>query len=276
MFPGSSSAPNGITIDLKAFNTVEFTDNDATLKVGTGNLWTDVFKVTDPKNLTVVGGRVGTVGVGGFLLGGGVSYASRKYGWGADNVRNFEVVLANGSIADVNFKTHPDLYWALRGGGAGFGIVTRFDLETHPLETVWGDLTASLVSDVRSRAKALGTLRQSITLPSKLRSIASPIITKVGCLLGFCTDLETHLRHLLSTLEATKDDQGTQVYGYRSINSWGYTAGYHMTNFGGNPDVVAFQQMKEGRKLRSLPQVQPGIGYFSDELSEISESRGRR
>lgn len=70
MFPGSSSAPNGITVDLKHLNGVELIESDATVKVGTGNIWGDVFKVLDPKNLTVVGGRVGTVGVGGFLLGG--------------------------------------------------------------------------------------------------------------------------------------------------------------------------------------------------------------
>lgn len=185
-------------------------------------------------------------------------------------------MLANGTITDVNYYSHPDLYWALRGGGAGFGIVTRFDLETHPLERVWGDLTASLLEDVGSRAHSMGVVRKSVTLPSRLRKVATPLVTRIGCLLGFCTTLETHLRHLWSTLEATRDDQGTQVYGYHSLNSWGYTAGYHMTNFGGNPDVVAFQQMREGRKLRSVARIEDGIGAFAEELTEISDGRGRR
>lgn len=70
MFPGSSSAPNGVTIDLKLLNQVEIVDDERTVRVGPGNLWSAVYEVLDKKNLTVVGGRSGTVGVGGYLLSG--------------------------------------------------------------------------------------------------------------------------------------------------------------------------------------------------------------
>lgn len=114
MFAGASSAPDGITIDLKMFNTLELSDDEKTLRVGPGNRWKDVYTYLERWNLTVIGGRSTEVGVGGLLLGGrsidceyeyvplliqlsgGISYVSRRHGWGVDNVRNFEVFLQTG------------------------------------------------------------------------------------------------------------------------------------------------------------------------------------
>lgn len=82
------------------------------------------------------------VGISGFLLGGGDSYYSGRYGFGCDNVVNFEVVLPNGTIVDANNATNSDLHKALKGGGSNFGIVTRFDLKTIP----YTDLYAGFLS----------------------------------------------------------------------------------------------------------------------------------
>jgi len=97
-----------------------------------------VYTALDTYNVTVVGGRVLDVGVGGFLLQSGLSYLSDLYGLGCDNVIEHEVVLANGSLVTASADQHPDLHWALKGGANNFGIVTSFKISTYPIHLVWG------------------------------------------------------------------------------------------------------------------------------------------
>lgn len=78
------------------------------------------------------------VGVPGLILGGGISHFASKRGWACDNVASFELVIASGIAIDVSATSYPDLYWALRGGGNNFGIVTNFKLDTFPLGDMWG------------------------------------------------------------------------------------------------------------------------------------------
>ena len=78
------------------------------------------------------------VGVSGLTLGGGISHFASRLGWACDNVASFELVTASGLIVNVNAKSYPDLYWALRGGGNNFGIVTNFKLNAFPLGQMWG------------------------------------------------------------------------------------------------------------------------------------------
>jgi FAD/FMN-containing dehydrogenase len=129
MFAGGASINDGVVFDLRYLNQLMISEDKTTAFVGPGNRWGAVYSFLDTMNLTVVGGRVSGVGVGGYLLGGkyfgmlrsdpemlmrwvgGISYISKKYGWGCDNVRNYEVVLANGSVTNINQKSDPDLYW---------------------------------------------------------------------------------------------------------------------------------------------------------------------
>ena len=95
-------------------------------------------EVDQRHGLAVPGGRIGPVGVPGLLLAGGVNFYGNEVGWAADSVVNYEIVLADGSLTNVN-KTHlPDLFWALKGGSSNFGIVTRFDVETIKSPKIWG------------------------------------------------------------------------------------------------------------------------------------------
>ncbi|KAJ4376032.1 hypothetical protein N0V83_001312 [Neocucurbitaria cava] len=126
----ASSADNGVVIDLKNLNGVELNDDKSIAKLGAGNRWERVFEELAKDGLAVAGGRAGDVGVGGYSLGGGISFFASARGWACDNIRNFEFVTANGDILAVNYQSYPDLFWALRGGGSNFGIVTRFDFET--------------------------------------------------------------------------------------------------------------------------------------------------
>ncbi|KAL4751911.1 hypothetical protein BDW72DRAFT_202658 [Aspergillus terricola var. indicus] len=141
--PGwASTQQPGLVIDLRSLNTISVTDDKAIVSLGPGALWGEVYEVLDKYEITVTGGRIPSVGVGGLILGGGFSHFSGQYGLTADSVKNFEIVLGDGTITDVNAINKPDLFWALKGGGANFGIVTRFDLYSIPVHSIWYELAA--------------------------------------------------------------------------------------------------------------------------------------
>lgn len=122
------------------------TTYDPTTKLASiqpGGDWQSVYDTLAPFGVTVTGGRAGTVGVGGFITGGGNSFHAASHGFACDNVANFEIVLASGEIVNANSKTNSDLWVALKGSGANFGLITRFDMyviefpdATNPV--IWG------------------------------------------------------------------------------------------------------------------------------------------
>ncbi|CAI7626294.1 unnamed protein product [Penicillium bialowiezense] len=137
-FTGASSSPGGISIWFKDMNEIALNDDRSVVSIGPGNDWLAVYSALEPYGLAAVGGRGSSIGVGGFVLGGGISYHSNLYGWACDNVESFEVVTANGSILTASENSSPDLYWALRGGGNNFGLVTKFNLYTIPAPQMYG------------------------------------------------------------------------------------------------------------------------------------------
>lgn len=139
-FAGSSSIEGGITIALERLTDITVSKDKKTVAIGPGNLWYDVYTKLQPSNLAVIGGRVSGIGVGGLTLGGGISFFSNIYGWACDNVASFEVVTASGIIVTASPTSYSDLYWALRGGGNNFGIVTKFNLNAFSLPggKMWG------------------------------------------------------------------------------------------------------------------------------------------
>lgn len=152
-FSGASNIQDGVTIDLFNLNSVSLSADKTTATVGTGNTWFNVYSQLTPKGYTVIGGRVSPIGVGGLTLGGGMSFFSARYGWACDNVRNYQVVFADGSIRDVNFNSaYKDLYFALRGGGNNFGIVTRMDLEAFPQGDMWAGSMVYVLTNDTSKA----------------------------------------------------------------------------------------------------------------------------
>ncbi|PLB54762.1 FAD-binding domain-containing protein [Aspergillus steynii IBT 23096] len=131
----------GVTIDLDRLSNVEILPGSSRARVGGGATTLQVYEALETRNLSFVGGRVGSVGVGGFILGGGTSPFSNKYGLSLDNVFEYEVVLANGTITTASEAHNPDLYYALRGGGNNFGIVTAFTVRTFPQGPVFTSMT---------------------------------------------------------------------------------------------------------------------------------------
>ncbi|KAF3052903.1 hypothetical protein E8E11_011465 [Didymella keratinophila] len=137
-FGGASSIEGGITVTMESFKQVSLASDKMTVDVGPGNRWVDVYTALEPHGVGVAGGRMAPVGVPGLILGGGINFFANKIGWACDNVASFQIVTASGVIVTASPKTFPDLYWALRGGGSNFGIVTNFKLDAFPLGKMWG------------------------------------------------------------------------------------------------------------------------------------------
>lgn len=135
--PGASNAPGGVTVDLANLSSIDVKVQDSTVSIGPAATWDAVFAKLDPLGLSVAGGRVAGVGVGGLTLGGGLSYFGPRYGWTCDTAIVFEVVLADGSIVEASESQNTDLFHGLRGGSSNFGIVTRIDLKTFKQEAIW-------------------------------------------------------------------------------------------------------------------------------------------
>ncbi|MBZ0326299.1 MAG: FAD-binding oxidoreductase [Altibacter sp.] len=138
---GLGLCDGGLVIDLSGLKFIRVDTANNTVRVGGGNLWGEVDHATHPFGLAVPAGIISSTGVGGLTLGGGVGHLSRKYGLTIDNLLEADMVLADGSFVTVNKNQHPDLFWAIRGGGGNFGIVTSFKFQAHPVKTVIGGPT---------------------------------------------------------------------------------------------------------------------------------------
>ncbi|EWC47300.1 hypothetical protein DRE_03419 [Drechslerella stenobrocha 248] len=126
---GWANADGGVLLSLANFDKVNV-NKGGYVEVGAGCRWRDVYSKLDTVGLMCAGGRMAGVGVPGLTLGGGISYLTNEYGFVADNVKNFEIVLGNGAITNANINQNPALFKALKGGSSNFGVVTRIDLYT--------------------------------------------------------------------------------------------------------------------------------------------------
>ncbi len=130
-FAGFSSCDDGLMINLATMNDVDVNPADKTAWCGGGATWGDLDAATQTHALAVTGGFISHTGVAGLTLGGGVGWLTRKAGLSCDNLVAAEVVTADGQHVTASAEQHPDLYWALRGGGGNFGVVTRFRFRLH-------------------------------------------------------------------------------------------------------------------------------------------------
>ncbi|KAF2397828.1 FAD-binding domain-containing protein [Trichodelitschia bisporula] len=137
---GHSSVRDGVLIALSQMKGVEYDKAKKVVYLKPGGQWSGVIKELEKDGVTIVGGRIGAVGLGGYLMQGGLSYLSSQYGMAADQIVEYETVLANGTIAHINQQTNKDLVVAMRGGGDQFGITTKFTLTAYPIGKIWGGI----------------------------------------------------------------------------------------------------------------------------------------
>jgi FAD/FMN-containing dehydrogenase len=138
---GLGTCDGGVVIDLSAFKDIEVDPNARTVRVGGGCTWGEVDGATGEYGLATPSGIISSTGVGGLTLGGGLGHLTRGFGLTIDNLLEAEMVLASGESVRVNANEHPDLYWAIRGGGGNFGVVTSFLFRLHPVGTIVGGPT---------------------------------------------------------------------------------------------------------------------------------------
>ncbi|HEX2105198.1 MAG TPA: FAD-binding oxidoreductase [Solirubrobacteraceae bacterium] len=158
---GTALIDDGLVIDLSAMRAVRIDPSGRTVHVQGGATWADVDRVTAPLGLAAPGGVVSETGVAGLALSGGVSHQRRRDGMTIDNLVSAEVVLADGRRVRASADEHPDLHWALRGGGGNFGVVTSFELRLHQLgPEVFGLNVAYPLEDA---ARVLAGWRDAVT-----------------------------------------------------------------------------------------------------------------
>jgi FAD/FMN-containing dehydrogenase len=165
---GKAMSDGGLTIDLSGLREVTVDPQARLVHAGGGCRLGDVDAATAPHKLIVPAGIMSETGVAGLALGGGIGWFSRKHGLTCDNFVSLELVLASGEVVEVNAESHPELFWALRGGGGNFGIVTRFSFRAYD----FGPMTRIGVSVYEPEQAAAALREYARVVPTLPRNVA--------------------------------------------------------------------------------------------------------
>jgi FAD/FMN-containing dehydrogenase len=157
---GLGVCDDGLVIDLSLINYTRVDPSARTVRVGGGCTWGDVDHATHPFGLATPTGVISTTGVGGLTLGGGIGHLTRKYGLTIDNLLAADMVLADGSFVTVSAEENEDLFWAIRGGGGNFGVVTSFLFRSNPVHT---DYAGPMLWQLDQAAEVMQWYREFIT-----------------------------------------------------------------------------------------------------------------
>ena len=144
---GLGTCDGGVVIDLSLLKAIDVEPDARVVRVGGGCTWAEVDRATGEYGLATPSGIISTTGVGGLTLGGGLGHLTRKFGLTIDNLLEAEMVLASGETVRTSAHEHPDLFWAIRGGGGNFGVVTSFTFRLHDVGTIFGGPTFWAVED---------------------------------------------------------------------------------------------------------------------------------
>ena len=156
---GLGIADDALVIDLQLLRYTRVDPKARTVTVGAGSTWGDVDHATHVFGLATPSGIVSTTGVAGLTLGGGIGHLTRKCGLSIDNLVSADMVLADGRFVKANSEENPDLYWAIRGGGGNFGVVTSFTFNLHPISIIYG---GPMLYELSDSAELMKWYRDSI------------------------------------------------------------------------------------------------------------------
>lgn len=171
---GHSVCEGGIVLDLSAMRALDIDVAQRTAWVETGMTAGEYTSATNAHGLATGFGDTGSVGIGGITLGGGIGYLTRKHGLTIDSLLAAEIVTADGQCLQVDADHHPDLFWAIRGGGGNFGVATRFKFQLHPVDTVVGGLlilpatpetVAAFIAEAEAAPEELSTIANVMPAP---------------------------------------------------------------------------------------------------------------
>ncbi|ENH66448.1 6-hydroxy-D-nicotine oxidase [Fusarium oxysporum f. sp. cubense race 1] len=160
---GANNIDGGPLFVMSNLTTLELAKDKKSVWVGPGLDWGQVYRYLGHHKLAVAGGRLSPVGVPGLLLAGGINFHGNQRGWAADNVLEYELVVSSGKIISVTSKSHPDLFWALKGGSNNFGIVTKFKLATFTSDQIYAGIYS--VADIPGFLKAVANFSAFNTDP---------------------------------------------------------------------------------------------------------------
>jgi FAD/FMN-containing dehydrogenase len=148
--PGFGTCDGGVVIDLAGMRAVTVDAAGRTARAQGGATWGDFNDATHAHGLATTGGIISTTGVGGLTLGGGIGYLARGHGLSSDNLVSAEVIVADGRTLTANDDENADLFWAIRGGGGNFGVVTTLEFRVHPVEQIYGGPMFFELDDARA------------------------------------------------------------------------------------------------------------------------------
>lgn len=200
---GSAISERGIVIDLSRMNLVQVDPGKRTAAAGGGATWGEFDGATQAVGLATTGGIVPSTGVAGLTLGGGIGYLNRKYGLACDNLVRAEVVTSDGRALEASVEENSDLFWALRGGGGNFGVVTRLEYKVHPVGPVLG---GEIVYPLDQAKQVLRFYRDwSVATPDEVRADATlisgpngPALVLIVCYCGALEEGEKVLEPMRS------------------------------------------------------------------------------
>ncbi len=202
---GLSTNQGGLVINLSRINTVEIIDaKKRIVRVGAGATWGQVAETLRPHKLAISSGDTRSVGVGGLTLGGGIGWMVRKYGLALDQLHAAELVTSAGQVLEASRQENPDLFWALRGAGSNFGVVTYFEFEAQRVDKV---TYATIMYPLDNLSALLTAWRDSVRASSEDLSSSFSLLPSFGegdppkamvlaCYAGNQTEAEPHLAPL--------------------------------------------------------------------------------
>jgi len=196
---GHGGVDDGLVIDVRELNRIDLDPSARTVWAGSGLTAAELTAATGDHGLAVGFGDTGSVGIGGITLGGGVGFLARKHGLTIDSLLAAEIVTPSGEVIVADANNHPDLFWAIRGGGGNFGVATRFKYALHPVDKIVGgmivlpatrDTVAGFIAESEAAPEELSTIANVMTGPA-MPLISEDLVgeTVIMGLFAWCGDL---------------------------------------------------------------------------------------